>query len=260
MLKRAGLPIKILTDHRNLQYFMTTKQLSRRQAHWSEYLSRFNFVIQFCPGKLGAKPDALTKRSRDLPKTEDERIKQIMQIVLKKHNLDLAIKSLEDLLSDSHFPTLPTPSTLSTLNLDSTTLNISANTDEPIEVILEDEEAMTLDQLLNRGYEEDPIPNRVLELLAQAANYSRNLTIADCSNINGRLHYRRLLYVPDYHALQMHLCKLHHDIPIAGHLGIGNTYKLLHRSYYWPDMQGFVRRYVRHCHVCKKSKGSCFKK
>ena len=25
-------------------------------------------------------------------------------------------------------------------------------------------------------------------------------------------------------------------------------------------MQGFVRRYVRHCHVCRRSKGSCFKK
>ena len=58
----------------------------------------------------------------------------------------------------------------------------------------------------------------------------------------------------------MCLCKLHHDTPVAGHLGIGNTYELLHRSYYWPNMQGFVRRYVRHCHVCKRSKGSRFKK
>ena len=47
MLERVGLPIKILTDHRNLQYFMTTKQLSRCQPRWSEYLSYFNFVIQF---------------------------------------------------------------------------------------------------------------------------------------------------------------------------------------------------------------------
>ena len=77
MLKGAGLLIKILTDHRNLQYFMTTKQLSRRQARRSEYLSCFNFVIQFWPGKLGAKPDALTRRSGDLPKEGDERIKQM---------------------------------------------------------------------------------------------------------------------------------------------------------------------------------------
>ena len=28
MLERGGLPVKILSDHRNLQYFMSTKQLS----------------------------------------------------------------------------------------------------------------------------------------------------------------------------------------------------------------------------------------
>ena len=187
-----------------------------------------------------------------------------------------------------------TPSTLSTpsvLNLDSTsnlnsTFNISADiiaepteATEPVEAILEeeaikptvnstkptdptpeDEEAMSLDQLLDRAYEKYPIPNRVLDLLARGANYSKDLTIADCSVVNRRLHYRGLLYVPDYHALYFRLCKLYHNTPTAGHLGIRNTYELLHRNYYWPNMQGFVRRYVRHCHVCKRSKGSRFKK
>ena len=129
----------------------------------------------------------------------------------------------------------------------------------PTDTILE-KEAMSLDQLLDWGYEKDSILNRVLELLARGANYSKDLTIADCSVVNRRLYYRGLLYVPDYHTLQLHLCRLHHDTPAAGHLGIGNTYKLLHRNYYWPNMQAFVRRYVRHCHVCKRSKGSRFKK
>ena len=52
----------VVTDHKNLKYFTTTKILTCRQAHWSEYLSQFNMVIRFRPGKLGAKPDALTRR------------------------------------------------------------------------------------------------------------------------------------------------------------------------------------------------------
>ena len=32
MLEGAGLPVKHLTNYRNLQYFMSTKQLSCRQA------------------------------------------------------------------------------------------------------------------------------------------------------------------------------------------------------------------------------------
>ena len=47
MLEGAGLPVKILTDYRNLKYFIFTKQLSRCQAYWSEFFSRFNFVIQY---------------------------------------------------------------------------------------------------------------------------------------------------------------------------------------------------------------------
>ena len=30
---------EIWTDHKNLEYFMTAKQLNRRQAQWSLYLS-----------------------------------------------------------------------------------------------------------------------------------------------------------------------------------------------------------------------------
>src|ERR1700733_9633284 len=60
-LKGSGHPVDVVTDHRNLEYFSTTKLLTHRQACWSEFLSQFNMVIRFHPGKLGAKPDALTR-------------------------------------------------------------------------------------------------------------------------------------------------------------------------------------------------------
>src|SRR5260370_10973781 len=52
--------IDMVTDHKNLEYFMTTKKLMQRQVHWSEYLSQFNAKIWFQLGRLGTKPDALT--------------------------------------------------------------------------------------------------------------------------------------------------------------------------------------------------------
>lgn len=61
-LEGAYLPIKVFTDHRSLEYFTTSKQLNRRQARWSEFLSDFNFVITYRPGVQGTKPDALTRR------------------------------------------------------------------------------------------------------------------------------------------------------------------------------------------------------
>ena len=59
-LEGLKFPVHVITNHKNLEYFTTTQTLSRRQAQWSEFLSAFNMVIHFCPGKLGTKPDTLT--------------------------------------------------------------------------------------------------------------------------------------------------------------------------------------------------------
>lgn len=41
--------VQVISDHKNLEYFLTTKNLNRRQARWSEILSAFHFVIQHRP-------------------------------------------------------------------------------------------------------------------------------------------------------------------------------------------------------------------
>jgi len=61
-LEGSASPIDVVTDHKNLEYFSTTKILMCRQARWLEYLSQFNLVIRFCPGRLGTKPDTLTRQ------------------------------------------------------------------------------------------------------------------------------------------------------------------------------------------------------
>jgi len=80
-------PIQVLSDHKNLEYFMSTKLLNRRQARWSEFLSRFDFRIVYRPRKAGGKPDALTRRSGDLPEEGDERLLTNRHAVLKPQNL-----------------------------------------------------------------------------------------------------------------------------------------------------------------------------
>ena len=60
-LESPAYPINVITDHKNLEYFSTTKVLTRRQVQWSEYFSQFNLVIRFHPGWLGTKLDALTR-------------------------------------------------------------------------------------------------------------------------------------------------------------------------------------------------------
>ena len=60
-LEGSLIPIDVVTDHKNLEYFSTSKVLTRRQARWSEYLSQFNLVMRFRLGRLSTKPDSLTR-------------------------------------------------------------------------------------------------------------------------------------------------------------------------------------------------------
>ena len=60
-LEGLAYSINVVTDHKSLEYFSTTKVLIWRQAQWSKYLSQFNLVIRFRSGHLGTKLDTLTR-------------------------------------------------------------------------------------------------------------------------------------------------------------------------------------------------------
>jgi len=77
-------PIRVLTDHKNLVTFMTTKELNERQARWMQELSQYKFKIEYRPGKEGGKPEALTRREGDLPTAGDKRLTGNVGILLPK--------------------------------------------------------------------------------------------------------------------------------------------------------------------------------
>ncbi len=63
--------VEMITNHKNLEYFMSIKQLSRCQAHWSVFLSKFNYHIAYCLNKINDKLNALTRHSENLFKERD---------------------------------------------------------------------------------------------------------------------------------------------------------------------------------------------
>ena len=46
----AAYPVRVLSDHNNLKYFITTQTLSSRQARIAEYLAAFDFTIEYKKG------------------------------------------------------------------------------------------------------------------------------------------------------------------------------------------------------------------
>uniref|UniRef100_A0A8C5Q592 Gypsy retrotransposon integrase-like protein 1 n=2 Tax=Leptobrachium leishanense TaxID=445787 RepID=A0A8C5Q592_9ANUR len=67
LLEGATHPVTVLTDHKNLEYLQSAKQLRPRQARWALFFNRFTFHITYRPGSKNGKADALSRRYNDIP-------------------------------------------------------------------------------------------------------------------------------------------------------------------------------------------------
>ena len=86
------MPVKVLTNHKNLEYFITTKKLTPRQARWAEFLSKFNFVVTYQTGKKNDKADALTRRPNEQSASEeDEQQEHRMQMLLPPERIEIQL-------------------------------------------------------------------------------------------------------------------------------------------------------------------------
>lgn len=248
-LEGAASPIQVITDHRNLEYFMSTRNLNRRQARWSEFLSRFQFQILYRPGKFGAKPDSLTRRSQDLPGPDDPRLQHQSQVVIKSHNL-------------SEFPDPRPPQDPASLDTIESASIVSAVPDDPALSESDDHSYVSddhdtpepLDAQVSHAYDQDPDVASVLRSLREGAPRHGHVSLSQCSERDGRLYYNDRLWIPVDTALRARLLHDHHNSPVAGHPGRAKTYELLFRRYYWPRMHSDVSRWVRNCHTCRRSK------
>jgi hypothetical protein len=87
--------IKMLTNHKNLKYFMITKQLNRRQSKWAQFLANFHFVITYLFEKSNEKADSLIKRVEDVFDKKNDRQKQQNQILFLSERFDKDLQAIE---------------------------------------------------------------------------------------------------------------------------------------------------------------------
>ena len=85
-MEGQGIPVEIWSDHKNLEYFMKAQNLTRREARWALFLSRFDFTLQHKPGKLSTKPDALSRRPDHFKSDADD---NLARVVLKPEHIKI---------------------------------------------------------------------------------------------------------------------------------------------------------------------------
>ncbi|GJX35723.1 putative reverse transcriptase domain-containing protein [Tanacetum coccineum] len=65
-----GTKCTVFTDHKSLQHILDRKELNMRQRRWLELLSDSDYEIRYHPGKANVVADALSRKERELLRTE----------------------------------------------------------------------------------------------------------------------------------------------------------------------------------------------
>jgi hypothetical protein len=234
-------PIKVLSDHRALEYFASKRTLNRRQARWSEFLAEFNFKIQYRPGLQGTKPDALTRRPGDIPMSaSDKRVLHQRQILLKPDQMPES-----EVIRAQHSRTSEGGTLLACR----------------LAVALTDEADSAFK--LNQAYENSELAKAVI---AAKQGSTPDINKADFTAsflkhpldklklVGNRIYVDDRLWIPPDKPYRLDLMQQAHSSLLGGHGGRASTYNLLRRHYFWAAMQEDVESFVENCTHCHRMK------
>ena len=259
-LLSAGMqaPVQVLTDHKALEYFMTTKQLTRRQARWAEFLSQFNFKITYRPGARNTKADLLTRLANEdeLPRAKkDPHLNQQLlssEQISEEVKEDLGLELLEDLEdeveSDSEEESFEEETTSNSTSAPASkepSIAISTPTDVPA----------TLEEVVIAANKKDEVFTKIREKLTQSEE--RNWTLdgfraTKCKDHDGILYAGDRLAVPNNKVTEV--IEAIHASREVGHAGRTKTLRALQKNYAFPSMKTLVGRFIANCHDCRRAK------
>jgi len=199
--------------------------LTRRQARWSEYLSSFNILICFRPGRLGAKPDALTRCSDVYPKRGDRDYSLVNP------------QNLHPVFSSEQLNTSLRTSCLTGPVLRAATL-----------INFE-----TLHSDILEGLQADSVAQERIKELESGSELT-HWTLSS----SGLLLFDSRIFVPDYTSplgnLRLRILQEKHDHVTAGHFGQNKTLELVRREYTWPQLRLDVQKFIKSCVSCSRAK------
>ena len=198
-LRKTEKPIQIIIDHKNFEYFMSSKFLNRRQARWSEFFSRFNFKITYRPGSLNNKSNVLTRQSGNILKKGDNRRQFQWQTVLKKDNLDIQQLTLGPITNDDS-------------DNSETVSNPDSIDDETVSEL-----PVIIDDAIWVAYSEDERIQEILNVLNTNQRTLKGFFLSETKLVDGQIYFKDKMFVPDVGQLRLRFIQKFHDDPAARH-------------------------------------------
>ena len=72
MYTESSSELTVLTDHKNLTTFTTTKKLNRQQVRWAELLRQHKFKILYTPEQDNRRADTLSQQKNYMENDEHQ--------------------------------------------------------------------------------------------------------------------------------------------------------------------------------------------
>jgi transposase InsO family protein len=253
---RSVRSFTILSDHKNLEYFMKKQQLTERQMRWALELSQFRFKIVHQPGKKAVVPDALSRRDQDLPKDlDDERLQG------RFHQL---LANRDGVLSLNHVTTILEAPKIHHTRVGATWVlggdKDQAGDEEPdkddIPLCPFSDSEPKLQQLWKEALSHNKrywlLRNMVRDGARQIpSKWGLPISISECSVDEGRrLLWRDRIWVPHYEPLRTAIIQQCHDSTLTGHPGRDLLKAIISRRFTWPGLTQDIRQFLPNCDIC----------
>ena len=85
---------------------------------------------------------------------------------------------------------------------------------------------------------------------------NEEISLQGCSDRDGVLFKNKNLWISDQLDFMIEIIRDAHDQSFCAHSDMNRTEKLIKRYYYWSSMRLSIKRYIRNCHKCQRSKFS----
>ena len=217
--------MKVLTDHKELEYFMITKKLISQQVKWTEFLSEFNFVVSYQNGKKNNKADALTRKPNKRPtEDEDEQWQHHIRVLLLSNQIDQSaeLQPIEESEKNDW-------------------INSDTNSNASNKILLLPEQVMESNQ-------NNKLCSKIHLYLANPKRLNKlDVYLKDLRVENGLLMKEDQLWVADKSQLQLEIIKKIHNQPAVGFPSTEKMLEMAQRHYYWSRIKEMIQQFIRNC-------------
>jgi hypothetical protein len=203
--------VLVFTDYKNLEYFMMTKVLNRRQARWAQELAGMDLKLYYRKGTSNGKPDTLSRCPEYCPEKGGGGDQPIQTVLNERHF---------DMISAISTGGEGTDFCCSAVQLAYLATSVSKWTQE-------------FEEEIRQAGQQDAAYYQALEELSSSAQRTeekeRILELQD-----GLLYRKGLLWVAEN--ARNAILYTEHNSPVVGHFGQDKTIEPIRWNFWWPKM------------------------